>query len=127
MMTDLISDLLTRIRNALLVRHSDVKMRYFRIGEMILNILKKQGFIYDYICDGENLMIKLKYDTAGYPVIEGLNRISKPGLRVYVNKNNIPSIQGGLGLAIISTSQGLMTGNEAKKQGIGGEVICTIW
>lgn len=127
MMTDLISDLLTRIRNALLVRRSDVRMRTFKIGKMILNLLKSQGFIYDYHCEEGEFVIKLKYDASGMPVIEGLTRISKPGLRVYVTKNDIPSVQGGLGLVIISTSRGLMTGNDAKKQGIGGEVICTVW
>ncbi len=127
MSTDLISDLLTRIRNALLVRHSDVKIRCFRVGGMILDILKIHGFIIDYYRENDDFIIKLKYDPFGLPVIEGINRVSKPGLRVYVNKNNIPSIQGGLGVAIISTSRGLMTGNSAKKQGIGGEVICRVW
>ncbi|MBL4818216.1 MAG: 30S ribosomal protein S8 [Deltaproteobacteria bacterium] len=127
MMTDPISDLLARIRNALMMKHEDVKIRPSRMGERVLGIMKQRGFIEDYSSDDKALNVRLKYDAAGMPVIEGLRRVSKPGLRVYSGKAEIPSVQGGLGVAIVSTSRGLMTGSDAKKQGIGGEVICSIW
>ena len=127
MMTDPISDLLARIRNALLVRHADVKVKTFGMAERVLEILKQRGFIHDYVREDRHVNIRLKYDASGLPVIEGLKRVSKPGLRVYSGKSEIPAVQGGLGLAIVSTSRGVMTGADAKKQGIGGEVICTVW
>lgn len=127
MMTDPISDLLARIRNALMVRHADVKLRSSRMGGRIVDILKQRGFIHDYSFEEKDLVVKLKYDEFGAPVIEGLKRVSKPGLRIYTGKSEIPSVQGGLGISIVSTSRGVMTGADAKKQGVGGEVICTVW
>ncbi|MES2504758.1 MAG: 30S ribosomal protein S8 [Myxococcota bacterium] len=127
MMTDPISDLLARIRNAMMVRHSDVKVLPSRMGERVLSIMKQRGFIHDFSNQDKDLVVKLKYDEAGLPVIEGLARVSKPGLRVYAGKDEIPAVQGGLGVAIVSTSRGVMTGADAKKQGIGGEVLCTVW
>jgi small subunit ribosomal protein S8 len=127
MMTDPISDFLARIRNALMVRHAEVRLRSSRMTERVLGILKQRGFIHDFGSDESDIVVKLKYDAAGEPVIEGLSRTSKPGLRVYAGKAEIPSVRGGLGIAIVSTSRGVMTGVDAKKQGIGGEVICTVW
>lgn len=127
MMTDPISDLLTRIRNALMVRHADVTLRASRMGERIVGVLKQRGFIHDYALNEKGLVVKLKYDEAGLPVIEGIKRISKPGLRIYTGKSEIPKVRGGLGISIVSTSRGVMTGADAKKQGVGGEVICTVW
>ena len=127
MMTDQISDLLTRIRNALMVRRSDVKLQTSRMGEHIVGILKQRGFIHDYSRDEKDLVVKLKYDELGAPVIEGIKRVSKPGLRIYVGKSEIPKVQGGLGISIVSTSRGVMTGADARKQGVGGEVLCTVW
>ncbi len=127
MMTDPISDLLTRIRNALMVRRADVKLQASRMGERVLGIMKQRGFIHDYSLHEKDLIVKLKYDEAGAPVIEGLKRVSKPGLRVYTGKSEIPTVQGGLGISIVSTSRGVMTGADAKKQGVGGEVLCTVW
>ncbi len=127
MMTDPISDFLARIRNALMVRHEEVRLKSSRMTERVLGILKQRGFIHDFGFDESGIVVKLKYDAAGEPVIEGLARTSKPGLRVYAGKAEIPSVRGGLGVAIVSTSRGVMTGVDAKKQGIGGEVICTVW
>lgn len=127
MMTDPISDLLTRIRNALMVRHADVTLRASRMGERIVGVLKQRGFIHDYSLSEKGLVVKLKYDEAGLPVIEGIKRVSKPGLRIYTGKSEIPKVRGGLGISIVSTSHGVMTGADAKKQGVGGEVICTVW
>jgi small subunit ribosomal protein S8 len=127
MMTDPISDLLTRIRNALMVRHADVTLRASRMGERIVGVLKQRGFIHDYSLNEKDLVVKLKYDEAGLPVIEGIKRVSKPGLRIYTGKSEIPKVRGGLGISIVSTSRGVMTGADAKKQGVGGEVICTVW
>ncbi|MEI6791395.1 MAG: 30S ribosomal protein S8 [Myxococcaceae bacterium] len=127
MMTDPISDLLTRIRNALMVRRADVKLNASRMGERIVGILKQRGFIHDYSLEEKDLVVKLKYDELGAPVIEGIKRVSKPGLRIYSGKSEIPKVRGGLGISIVSTSRGVMTGADAKKQGVGGEVICTVW
>ena len=127
MMTDPISDLLTRIRNALMVRRADVKLQSSRMGERIVGILKQRGFIHDYAVSDKDLVVKLKYDEAGLPVIEGIKRVSKPGLRIYSGKSEFPKVQGGLGISIVSTSRGVMTGADAKKQGVGGEVLCTVW
>ena len=126
-MTDPISDLLTRIRNALMVRRADVKLQSSRMGERIVGILKQRGFILDYAMSDQDLVVKLKYDEAGLPVIEGIKRISKPGLRIYSGKSEFPKVMGGLGISIVSTSRGVMTGADAKKQGVGGEVLCTVW
>lgn len=127
MMTDPISDLLTRIRNALMVRRADVKLNASRMGERIVGILKQNGFVHDYSLEDKDLVVKLKYDELGAPVIEGMKRVSKPGLRIYTGKSEIPKVQGGFGISIVSTSRGVMTGADARKQGVGGEVICTVW
>ncbi|AZR74731.1 30S ribosomal protein S8 [Anoxybacter fermentans] len=130
-MTDPIADMLTRIRNANMVRKETVDVPASRIKEEIATVLKNEGFIKDYqrIAEGPQgiLRLYLKYGKDGQRVISGLKRISKPGLRVYAKKDEIPKVLGGLGIAIISTSKGIMTDKEARKLGIGGEVICYVW
>lgn len=130
-MTDPIADFLTRIRNATTVRKETVEVPASKMKRAIADILKREGFIrdYEYIEDGRQgiLRLYLKYGPNKEKVITGLKRISKPGLRVYARKDQLPKVLGGLGIAIISTSRGLMTDKEARKRGLGGEVICYIW
>ncbi|MDN5293877.1 MAG: small subunit ribosomal protein [Eubacteriales bacterium] len=130
-MTDPIADFLTRIRNANMVYHEKVEVPASKMKLAIAKIMKEEGFIRDveYIEDGKQgiLRIYLKYGPNKEKVITGLKRISKPGLRVYCKKDEIPKVLGGLGIAIISTSKGLMTDKQARKEGLGGEVICYIW
>ena len=130
--TDPISDMLTRVRNASKARLDTAVMPSSKLKTEIAKILLEEGYINSFeVSDGENingiLKIYLKYGSDRKGVIEGLNRISKPGLRVYAEKENIPRVLGGLGTVIISTSQGIMTGKKAKKLGIGGEIICHVW
>ena len=131
MMTDPIADMLARIRNGLMIGREQVAVRSSKISFRIADILKQKGFIEDYAKeqskDETSLVLKMKYDAQGAPVIEGLKRISKPGLRIYTSKSELPSVRGGLGIAIVSTSKGLMTCQEAKKLGVGGEVVCHVW
>ncbi|MFY9114068.1 MAG: 30S ribosomal protein S8 [Dethiobacteria bacterium] len=131
MMTDPIADLLTRIRNANMAQHDTVEIAASNVKKAIAEILKKEGFIrdYQYINDHKQgvLKITLKYDQDSRRVITGLKRISKPGLRVYAQKDNLPKVLGGLGIAIISTSKGLLTDKDARREGIGGEVLCYVW
>ena len=131
MITDPIADMLTRIRNANMVRHSTVQIPASNLKRSIAEILKQEGFIKDYevIKDQKQgiIRIHLKYGQNNQRIISGLKRISKPGLRVYVNKDELPKVLGGLGIAIISTSRGVMTDREARKIGCGGEVLCYIW
>ena len=130
-MTDPIADMLTRIRNANSVYHDKVEIPGSKIKEAIAVILKDEGFIKDFevIEDNKQNVIKvsLKYGANREKVISGLKRISKPGLRVYSQKDQLPKVLGGLGIAIISTSSGLVTDKEARKLGVGGEVICYVW
>ena len=130
-MTDPIADMLTRIRNELVARHEEVQVPASNIKKAIADILTEEGYIkgYTVIEDGKQgiLNINLKYASNNELVITGLKRISKPGMRVYARKDEIPKVLGGLGIAIISTSKGVMTDNEARKQGVGGEVLCYIW
>ncbi|NLM52683.1 MAG: 30S ribosomal protein S8 [Firmicutes bacterium] len=130
-MTDPIADMLTRIRNANMVKHESVEIPGSKIKLAIADILKKEGFVkdYEYKEDGKQGIIKiyLKYGPNREHVITGLKRISKPGLRVYARKDQLPKVLGGLGIAIISTSQGIMTDKAARKAGVGGEVLCYIW
>ncbi len=129
-MTDPIADMLTRIRNALMVRKEQVEIPGSRLKKEIARILKEEGFIEDYTVEEnpvqDKIIIKLKY-YKGESVIRGLRRVSKPGRRIYVSKNELPNVLGGLGIAIISTSKGVMTNKEAKKLGLGGEYICDVW
>lgn len=131
MMTDPIADMLTRIRNANTVRHANVDIPASNVKKRLAEILLNEGFIkgYDVIDDNKQgiIRVELKYGENKERVISGLKRISKPGLRVYAKKNEIPRVLGGLGIAIISTSNGIITDKEAKKAGVGGEVICYVW
>ncbi len=131
MNTDPIADMLTRIRNALLARHDFTDMPASKIKISLAETLKKEGFVRDYETrqDGvrRTIRLHLAYTDKREPTITGIQRISKPGLRVFVQKRDAPRVYGGLGIAIISTSQGLLTGGEARKRGLGGEVICHVW
>lgn len=130
-MTDPIADMLTRIRNANMVRHANVEVPASNMKKTIAQILSDEGFIkgYDVTEDDKQGIIKItmKYDENKDRVITGLKRISKPGLRVYAKRNEVPRVLGGLGIAIISTSRGIMSDKQARKEGLGGEVICYIW
>lgn len=130
-MTDPIADMLTRIRNGNSAKHESVDVPASKMKKEIAEILLKEGFIksYDVIDDGVQGTIKvdLKYGRNDERIISGIKRISKPGLRVYANGTEIPRVLGGLGIAIISTSKGVLTDKEARNQGIGGEVICYVW
>ena len=129
--TDPIADMLTRIRNASMARHRELTLPSSRIKRDIARILVEEGFIETYATsqDGvqELLTIQLKYVEGKTPVVSGLKRISKPGLRVYARKTEIPRVLGGLGTAILSTSHGIMTGQSARKLNLGGEVLCYVW
>ena len=128
-MTDPISDMLTRIRNASLALVPDVEVSHSRMKESIAGILKKEGYIADCSVEGKTAKkIKLKLKFQGRKgIIVGLKRVSKPGLRRYVGVGEIPRVLGGMGTAIVSTSRGVMTGVQARKQSLGGELICYIW
>ena len=129
--TDPVSDLLTRLRNAISARHEKADVPSSRFKVELARILKDEGYIKNFkVMDdrgGSLLRLYLKYDDTGNPVIHGLARSSKPGRRLYKGKDQLPEVLGGLGVAIVSTSQGLLTGSDAKKRGVGGEVVCTVW
>ena len=128
-MTDPISDMLTRIRNASLALVPDVEVSHSRMKESIAGILKKEGYIADCSVEGKTakkIMLKLKFQGRK-GIIAGLKRVSRPGLRRYVGATEIPRVLGGMGTAIVSTSRGVMTGVQARKQSLGGELICYIW
>lgn len=131
MVTDPIADLLTRIRNANMVRHATVDVPASNLKKRLVEIFLEEGYIkgYDIIDDNKQgvIRIELKYGEGKERVITGLKRISKPGLRVYAKKTDVPKVLGGLGTAIISSSSGIVTDKEARKLGVGGEVICYIW
>jgi small subunit ribosomal protein S8 len=130
-MTDPIADMLTRIRNALINRYGSVEVPVSRIKVEIARVLKEEGYIVDYnlIEDGsrKTIKIELKYTPEKESIITEIRRVSKPGCRVYINTNEIPRVKGGLGISILSTSSGIMTGIQARRSGVGGELICTIW
>jgi len=129
--SDPIAAMLTRIRNASLARHRELTLPSSRVKREIARILVEEGFIESFATqqDGvqEFLTVQLKYVEGRTPVVSGLKRISKPGLRVYARKTEIPRVLGGLGLAILSTSHGIMTGSQARKLNLGGEVLCYVW
>jgi small subunit ribosomal protein S8 len=128
-MNDPISDMLTRIRNANSALLPLVNMPHSKMKESIAGILKREGYIQDFSTEGQLpklLKLKLKYQGKK-SVIEGLRRISTPGLRRYVGSTDIPRVRGGLGVAVLSTSEGLMTGNQARKKNLGGELLCFVW
>jgi len=130
-MTDPIADMLTRIRNGIQAHHERVELPASKLKVEIAKILKSEGFISNYkIVEGKyqgTLRVYLKYSDDGEPVIHGIERISRPGRRVYRNKGEIPRVLGGLGLSIVSTSRGILSGAEAVKTGVGGEVLCQVW
>ena len=129
-MVDPISDMLTRIRNANRALLPNIDLPHSRMKESIAHILKKEGYIAEVATEGvktkKTLKLKLKYDGKK-GVIEGLRRVSTPGLRRYVSSTEIPRVRGGLGISIVSTSQGIMTGNQARKNNVGGELVCYVW
>jgi small subunit ribosomal protein S8 len=131
MNTDPIADMLTRIRNALHARHDYADVPASTLKVSLAETLKKEGFIRDYEAMEEGIRqtirIHLAYTGSREPVITGLQRVSKPGLRVYVDRREVPRVYGGLGVAIISTSKGMLTGGEARRQRLGGEVVCYVW
>ncbi len=129
-MTDPVSDMLTRIRNASEARHETVDVPSSKLKLEIARILKEEGYIGSYSLVQDNkqgiIRIQLRYAAGRKPVISSLDRISRPGCRVYARKSEIPSVLGGLGICIVSTSQGVCTGKQAQEKGLGGEVLCTI-
>ena len=129
---DTIADMLTRIRNSSLARHQTTEVPATRMTRSIAKVLKDEGFIGDFEEGGEGvkrqLVISLKYKGKNrQPIITALKRVSKPGLRVYSNRKELPRVLGGIGIAIISTSSGIMTDREARRTGVGGEVLCYVW
>ena len=131
MLTDPITDYLNRIRNALSAEHGEVEIPASRLKKEMTRILKEQGYISDYAIEptavGEVVKIELKYTEERRPVISGMQRVSRPGRRRYANHTEIPRVQGGMGTAIVSTSRGVMTGHEANRDGVGGEVVAYVW
>jgi small subunit ribosomal protein S8 len=129
--SDQIGDMLTRIRNATMVSHDTCEMPASKLKVSILKILKEEGFILDYeVIKGKPerlIRIKLRYGDNNRPLISGIERVSKPGLRIYVQRNEIPRVYGGVGVAILSTPKGVITGQQARHQGVGGEVLCYVW
>jgi len=132
-MTDPIADMLTRIRNGIQSRHDRVEMPSSKLKIEVAKILKSEGFISKYDVKKDDakpqatLRVYLKYSDDGEPVIHGIERVSRPGRRVYRGKEEIPKVLGGLGLAIVSTSKGVLSGAEAARTGVGGEVLCQVW
>ena len=131
-MSDPLGDMLSRIRNGIQAHHDRVEIPASKLKVEIARILKSEGFIRNYALVDKDatqatLRVDLKYSPDGEPVIHGIERISRPGRRVYRNKQEIPSVLGGLGLAIVSTSKGVLAGHDAAKNGIGGEVLCQVW
>ncbi|PKM84943.1 MAG: 30S ribosomal protein S8 [Firmicutes bacterium HGW-Firmicutes-11] len=130
-MTDPVADMLTRIRNANTVGHTTVDIPASKMKKSIAEILRNEGYIkgYDFIDEGSQgiIRVQMKYGTDKERVISGIKRISKPGLKVYAKSNEVPKVLGGLGIAIISTSSGIISDKEARKLGVGGEVICYVW
>ena len=129
--SDPIADMLTRVRNAIMARHDSVLIPASRMKLGIARIIKEEGFISDFQVlrskPHRAIKIHLKYDDENQSVISGLERISKPGLRMHVQRKEISRVYGGLGIAILSTSKGMMTGQQAWRQGIGGELLCYVW
>ena len=129
-MTDPVSDLLTRIRNASAAKHDSVDIPLSKLKLEIVRILKEEGYISNFILNKDNrqgmIRVQLRYASGKTPVITTLERISRPGCRVYTGKSDIPSILGGLGICILSTSHGVLTGKQAKEKGLGGELLCSV-
>jgi small subunit ribosomal protein S8 len=131
MMTDPIADMFTRIRNASMAFKDDVRMEHSKVKEELVRILTREGYVAGYRTEDEppkrTLVVEMKYGPERERVISGLRRISKPGRRVFADRAHLPRVQGGLGVAIMSTSQGVMTDRQAARRGIGGEVVCHVW
>ena len=132
MVTDPIADMLTRIRNGHMARHDKVDIPASKIKQAMVRILKEENYIKNYkVVDGKGkrpiIRVYLKYDPNGKPIINGLKRVSKPGRRVYVGKDEHPRVLGDLGISILTTNRGLMVSRKAKQMGIGGEVLCNVW
>lgn len=131
MNTDPIADMLTRIRNAGMADHASVEMPSSKLKVELAKVLKAEGYITEFALKDVDkfkiLSVKLKYKENGKPIIGKLKRVSKPGLRIYMKSKNIPKILGGLGIAIVSTSKGLLTDRKARKENVGGEVLCYVW
>jgi small subunit ribosomal protein S8 len=132
MLTDPIADMLTRIRNAALARHDRVLIPASKMKRTIADVLKSEGYVADVAGDTQEdglevLSITLKYGKDKLPAIEGIERVSKPGRRVYVRAQDIPRVKSGLGIAVLSTSRGIMSDRQARKVGVGGELLCQIW
>lgn len=131
MNTDPIADMLTRIRNALVVKHDFTDMPASKVKIALASTLRKEGYIggFDVRSEGvkRTLRLQMAYTETREPVVMGLQRVSKPGLRIHVGRGEIPRVYGGLGVAILSTPQGVMTGKEARRKGLGGEVLCYVW
>ena len=130
-MTDPIADLLTRIRNGLHADHEEVEIPASRFKAEVARILAEQGYVESYAVEtgsvGDVLRVRLKYTEDRKPVISGLERVSRPGRRNYVSSGEVPRVLGGMGTAIISTSRGVMTGHDARRQGVGGEYVARVW
>jgi small subunit ribosomal protein S8 len=131
MTSDPIADMLTRVRNALSARHPKVDVPASKVKTEIARILKEEGYIANYKVAEEGvkkvIKIYLKYGTDNLPVISGIERVSRPGCRNYAGKNEIPQVQGGLGISILTTARGVMTGRTARRESVGGEVMCRVW
>ena len=131
MLIDPISDYLNRIRNALQAEHEEVEIPASRLKREMTRILKEQGYITDFTVEpgrvGEVIKVRLRYTEDRSPVISGMDRVSRPGRRRYVPKDDVPRVFGGMGTTIMSTSSGVMTGHEAKQRGVGGEVVAHVW
>lgn len=133
MLTDPISDMLTRIRNAAMARHDRVQLPASRVKKTIAEVLKSEGYVSDVQLepveqsDTNTLTLVLKYGRDRAPAIEGIRRVSKPGRRVYVGADEIPTVRSGLGISIVSTSRGIMSDRQARKLGVGGELLCEVW
>jgi len=131
MNTDPIADMLTRIRNANIAKHAEVQIPVSNLKLELAKLLKSEGYIQDYnVVDGEKfkmINVSLKYDDKNLPIISNLKRVSRPGLRDYRKSKNLPKVMDGLGIAIISTSKGLLTDRRARKENVGGEVLCYVW
>lgn len=130
--TDPIADLLTRIRNGHMARHDKVDIPASKIKQSIVRIFKEEGYIKNYkVVDARGrfpiIRVYLKYDNKGAPLINGLNRVSKPGRRVYCGKDKMPRVLNGLGISVVTTSRGIMTSKKATELGVGGEVLCNVW
>ena len=131
MQSDPIADMLTRIRNANMALHPETTMPSSKLKEQVARILSEEGFIDGYKVEdarvGKQLTVRLRYDGNRQPILAGIKRVSKPGLRVYSSASDVPRVRGGIGISIVSTSDGVMTDREARRRNVGGEVLCEVW